>query len=491
MTELIGGTHQSDTHQKALRINLDPRWYGTIAEIGAGQEVVRWLFRVGGAAALSPVADQAAFGHGDGSVTLLDLHNGRMTTLSGHTSGRIEAVSFSSDGRSLATATDNGTVATWDMRTRALRETFTGHSAAVRAAVFGPDGRTLYTAGYDGGIIAWDVSGARRLGQPFRYTSRTGGILTWSDVSPDGSLFALSPGPDQVTLWRSGIHRRLAVPLRGPVGDVNALAFSRDGNIVAAVGSRNAVLWNVRTRKTVKIAPVGDHGANGVAFSPDGHTLAIGRADGIDALYDLRTGKEVAELTGAGSVSDVDFSPDGKLLASASLTGTLTLWNVARRSAFRELQGAVAAYAVRFSPDGDLVAVGDSSGAVVTWDPVTGTRVGQPLVGHNGAVYSIGFDRSGGTLVTSADDGKLRLWDVATRKVIGAPLPGSTTGGSAHFFPDGKHVLGVGVFGSGVGIVWNVDPAAWKAKACGVARRNLTRAEWTDFLGGRSYRNVC
>jgi len=50
MTELIVGTHESDTHQKALRINLDPRWYGTIAEIGAGQEVVRWLFRVGGAA---------------------------------------------------------------------------------------------------------------------------------------------------------------------------------------------------------------------------------------------------------------------------------------------------------------------------------------------------------------------------------------------------------------------------------------------------------
>src|ERR1700681_1471101 len=38
------------THSKALRINLDPRWYGTFAEIGAGQEVVRWFFRVGGAA---------------------------------------------------------------------------------------------------------------------------------------------------------------------------------------------------------------------------------------------------------------------------------------------------------------------------------------------------------------------------------------------------------------------------------------------------------
>ncbi|MEO8352785.1 MAG: TonB-dependent receptor [Chthoniobacteraceae bacterium] len=40
----------SDTHHKALKINLDPRWYGTFAEIGAGQEVVRWFFRVGGAA---------------------------------------------------------------------------------------------------------------------------------------------------------------------------------------------------------------------------------------------------------------------------------------------------------------------------------------------------------------------------------------------------------------------------------------------------------
>ena len=91
--------------------------------------------------------------------------------------------------------------------------------------------------------------------------------------------------------------------------------------------------------------------------------------------------------------------------------------------------------------------------------------------------------------MTASEDGKLRLWDVVTRKLIGAPLPGSTTSGSVSFFPDGKHVLGV--FSSGTGILWNVDPAAWKAKACSVARRNLTHAEWTEFLGGRSYRNVC
>jgi len=50
VTDVLDHNQGSDTHQKALRINLDPRWYGTVAEIGAGQEVVRWFFRVGGAA---------------------------------------------------------------------------------------------------------------------------------------------------------------------------------------------------------------------------------------------------------------------------------------------------------------------------------------------------------------------------------------------------------------------------------------------------------
>ena len=251
---------------------------------------------------------------------------------------------------------------------------------------------------------------------------------------------------------------------------MTGLAFSRDGKLIAAAGSRYTVLWDTTTKKTVRILPVGDHGAAAVAFSPDGHTLAIGRSDGIDALYDLRTGRQTGALVGAGSTNDLDFSPDGTLLASASLTGTATLWNVARRSKVAKLPGAVAAFAVRFSPDGKLLAVGDSSGAVVLWDAAAARRVGEPLVGHGGGLNSLDFD-STGRLVTVSDDGKLRLWDVATRKLIGAPLPGGNTGGWVSFFPDGKHVLGV--FRSGTGIVWNVDPAAWKAKVCSVARRNL------------------
>ncbi|TML15436.1 MAG: WD40 repeat domain-containing protein [Actinobacteria bacterium] len=99
------------------------------------------------------------------------------------------------------------------------------------------------------------------------------------------------------------------------------------------------------------------------------------------------------------------------------------------------------------------------------------------------------FNPSGTEVITTSSDGKLRLWDLASRKLVGAPLPGTDSGGWGTFFPDGKQVIAV--FGSGTGVVWDVDPAAWKAHACRIAHRNLTRTEWQDFLPQRGYRAVC
>jgi hypothetical protein len=91
----------SDTLQKALRVNLDPRWYGTVAEIGAGQEVARWFFRAGAAAgtiaksmsAYDMEVSDAVYGKSDRYVSLgrlesmlkheLDLNVERLTTSRG------------------------------------------------------------------------------------------------------------------------------------------------------------------------------------------------------------------------------------------------------------------------------------------------------------------------------------------------------------------------------------------------------------------------
>ena len=66
----------------------------------------------------------------------------------------------------------------------------------------------------------------------------------------------------------------------------------------------------------------------GLAFAPDGKTLASAESDGTIRLWNVRTRKVALELRGhEGIVSKVGFSPDSKLLASCGADGTLRLWS--------------------------------------------------------------------------------------------------------------------------------------------------------------------
>jgi WD40 repeat protein/DNA-binding SARP family transcriptional activator len=457
-------------------------------------------FPVSGSPVLSPRGDTAAFGSDEGSIVVVDLRTGNRRPMTRRANGGVDALAFSADGKVLASASDSGSVDVWDVPTASLRETFRGHAGAANGPLFSRDGRTLYSGSKDGSLIVWDVSGARRLGWPFRFSPRAvpgSGRHTpvpnasWSvAVSPDSSLFATTPGARRVTLWRTRDHSVVG-ELHGPLDEIDSLVFSHDGRLLVATGNLpQTVVWNVASRKVVRLlgpAPAG--GASGVAISPDDRLVATGGVDGIMRVYDLATGREIGRDRSEGSFQDVDFSPDGKLVAGAGLLPEIVIWNVARRTHERTISQEDAMLAIRFSPDGKTIATGDIPGNVDFWDPASGRKVGPTLGGHNGAVLSVSFNPRGTQLATTSSDGQFRLWDVASGKLIGAPLPGAETGGWGVFGPDGKQI--VAVFGSGTGMMWNVDPRAWERHACRVAHRNLTRSEWRDLLPQRAYRPAC
>ena len=195
------------------------------------------------------------------------------------------------------------------------------------------------------------------------------------------------------------------------------------------------------------------------AFSPAGHTLASGHADGTVRLWDVADPAHPRPsgqpLTGgAGSVLSVVFSPDGHTLVTGGRGGTFRLWNVADpahpRPSGQPLTGGTAnIYSVVFSPDGHTLASGSNDGTVRLWDvadPAHPRPSGQPLTTSN-TVGSVAFSPDGHTLASGSDDGTVRLWNVADPahpRPLGQPQTGTTAAvDSVAFSPDG-HTLADG-----------------------------------------------
>jgi WD40 repeat protein len=300
---------------------------------------------------------------------------------------------------------------------------------------------------------------------------------------------------------------------------ITALAWSPVGAILA-VGAHSGVvqLWNLsgtpqRERSLVGLEPVVGQieAIQSVAFSPDGQLLAAsdkseGSAIGrrllspvaIMAIWNVGTGSMVgppAQLSAGDGIEGSDvvaFSPDGKLLAASLLTGGVRLFDPSNGRAVRALSDpGDDTVSLAFAPSGTTLAAGTLGGTVEMWDPRNGKRLGQPLLADANAIADVTFDPSGQRFATTgSQDGDVKVWFTSSLEQEGPRLAadsGSTA--EAAFEPGGKDLLAVddagGVF------TWPMSLAAWEQRACSLAGRNLSRAEWAQFVAGGRYASVC
>ncbi len=421
------------------------------------------------AVAFSPTEKILAAVTGDSTVQLWDSSTGEPSGSaldpSLDPSVHATSVAFSPDGLTLASGFDDATIQLWNVATRRpLGPPLTGHSEPVTSVAFSHDGTTLVSSSEDGTLILWNS-----IAHP-----RTTPISSLA-LSADGKLLALAScntksdagatqkcSQGKILLQDAVTAQAIDGSLIGHADFINSLAFSPDSHVLASASNdKTILLWDIDKRQVLHsldpAAPV-----YGVAFSPDGATLAAGTCGVEDQRTRCQQGEvRLWNLTDfspsepplrahAAPVLSVAFSNNGKWLASGSGDKTIILWDLATRSSDPPLTGhSDAVLSVAFSPDGKILASSSADKTIILWDITTRRPLGPPFLGHNSPVNKVIFSLDGTTLISTEADGTTMRWDV------------------------------------------NPDFSFLQARGCAIANRNLSLKEWQQYIGDKPYRKTC
>jgi WD40 repeat protein/uncharacterized caspase-like protein len=427
--------------------------------------------------AFSPDGNVIASGSWDKTIKLWDVATGnQVRSLEGHT-GYVNSVAFSPDGNVIASGSGDKTIKLWDAATGKQLRSVEGHTGEVNSVAFSPDGKWIASGSQDKTIKLWDAATGKQLRSLEGYT---GGVNSVT-FSPDGKVIAsgsqvkapvagwdltarnilgesLSGGKDKtIKLWDAATGKELR-SLEGHTGDVNSVAFSPDGKMIASGSQDKTIkLWDAATGKqlrslegqrgTQSLFGQGDTGyVFSIAFSPDGRVIASVNQF-LTPLWDAATGKQLRSLERhTTQVDAVTFSPDGKVIASSTGgDGMIKLREAATGMQLHSLP-AYGVHSVAFSPDGKVIASGDFAfvnKTIKLWDAATGRQL-RSLEGHTGVVTSVAFSPDGKVIASGSWDKTIKLWDAATGKQLRS-LEGHTEWVNfVAFSPDGKWIASGG-----------------------------------------------
>jgi WD40 repeat protein len=401
------------------------------------------------------------------------------------------ALAVSRDGSLIATGGPDGLVKLWDGTGKSAkpRSVLRGHYGVVMAVAFAPGEKTLASAGLDGTVRLWDVASGEEVGVAGSVDSEVFALC----FSPDGRSVAAGcadgkvrvwearpPPPPYTTLPTGMVVVRIAV---SPDGRLAALAGMTPGPLGVPIPGFNTTVevWDLAAGKRVRALSADTLLTGGVAFSPDGKTLATaGYSGGLSTdkadlkLWDVatgtRTGRGVIMRNGAAAVA---FSPDGRLLAVGGVNGEATLVDVASGEVISTAWvDGLLTLAQTFSPDGRrLIAGAGTSGAMLDID----TRTGKVTDGIPGdgiiPVMAMAFSPDGRTLAAAGADGLLHFRRADALRERRIHRTGKIIAAVA-YSPDGR-VLACGCID---GAVLLIDPETGELRATLKGHSNLAAA---------------
>jgi len=391
----------------------------------------------------------AEAGYAPGTKLVLDHDN------------RVNAVSYSPDGNTLLTGSQDNIMRLWNVLSGELIREFEGHEDWIWDIAFSPDGEQAVSGALDGTIILWDVSSGEELKRFDAGDNEVRGV----DFSDDGTQI-LTGGDAIMTLWNIETGEAVINFEDGlsPIFDVDlspsgftALSGFADGRIVlwnvntgqslltfdATVGGHNDEVWTVqytadesgflsssqdsrvllwRFESNAPVQEFDGHSSRvtGAQFSGDGEQIVTGAEDNSVIVWDVETGAGLRRFLGHSSlIYDIAYNPVRDEVASAGWDNSVRIWNldhgalVTQFDTTADLSHDGVINHIDISPDGAQAITAGADMRLVLWDIETGEAI-REFVGHQDAVNSVAFSPDGSMIASAGDDEVLSLWDVST-----------------------------------------------------------------------------
>jgi len=368
----------------------------------------------------------------------------------GHTAG-VTSMTYSPDGKTLATGDAGGGIRLWDVRRRLEMLSLPGHRGVVSALAFSPDGRRLATAGHDCSIYVWDAATGEKLAHCDGHTDQVLCVAFHSR----GDFLVSGSRNGSVHIWNSS-NGSSVEKLPASRAAVLSVAFTGDGkSVVVASDTGVAQVWSIRsaedrTHRWVRnivsawglllpSAPVlgttpailfgpplpdksfrffeNENRLTSLALSTDGETILVGRfgpiygsrpqtVEGTIELHHTPNSKEVVRQwkTGPDPIRYCCFSPDGKRFAVSTLSSQILIYSTIDGELLRQLREPAFVNGLCFRPDGSQLATAGE-------DQVCRVHVlnesGVLKDGRN----NVAFSRDGRKVVASGSHG---IWDTVS-----------------------------------------------------------------------------
>ena len=241
---------------------------------------------------------------------------------------------------------------------------------------------------------------AEERSEELRRAAYFNGITTASKALEDEdtatAALLLDECPRDLRAWEWHYLRRQAdnslLTLRGHTSWPHGIDYSPDGTTIASAGwmDGSVRLWDATTGQELRAFAKDEDAVGGVAFAPDGSTLAWHKNAAV-RLCDPVTGAHIQVIHTKCEYARLAFSPDGRLLAFLDDLTRIRLWDVEARRETRVLEGhSRRIHAIVWSPDGRRLASAGEDRTVKIWDAITGESV-LTLTGHPDFVQHLAF----------------------------------------------------------------------------------------------------